>query len=546
MQTDYTTHIDRPHHHVDRDILMEPEPPISVSRFAHVLRNYQHLILLSLAAIAFAYLIIAVGIYLASPAERTISQAFRLDFEGAGSGLYPNKTRFNIADIINGPILTRVWQDNHLGDYVGFGEFSRSIFVLESNQQYDALAAEYQAKLADPKLSPVDRERIQREFELKRESIAKNEYAIYFIRRVENRSIPDPLARKVLLDILNGWADFAVNQQHVIAYQVSVLSPEILTPSALEQSDLVASIEVLRSKANQVISNIQKIETFPGAKLARTPADRISLEEVRLRLDEIVRFRLDLLFVVVLHNPGVITDRTATIRFLESQLAYDQRQLEATQRLADSTREAIAVYEQPGAPEMTTTSASATKTTPQRTGSEAVTPQLSDTFLDRLMTLTGRAYDAQYRQTLVEEYRKAVAETIPLKQAVAYDTQVLDELRKPSGGSTRLDVAAIRSQIEQTRTEIGQLISKMNELFQIISRNMTPSTQLFTLTSPPITQTLRAVSVRRLALYGLFVLLIALPTIIAFCLLHNRIREEETAEQYLRHEREAVTSGKLP
>ncbi len=540
MQTDY---LERTHHQIEREILTEPEPPISVSHFTHVLRSYSPVILLILAVVALAYLIIAIAVFLRTPSEQITSQPFRLDFAGAGQGEYPNKTKFNIADIINGPILTRVWQDDHLGNYIPFGNFSRAVFVLESNRQYDLLAAEYQARLADPKLSPVDRERLQKEFELKTQSITKNEYSINLDRRAGSRSLPEPLARKVLLDVLNDWANFAVNQQHVIAYQVSVLSPEVLNPSAIEQSDPIAAIEVLRSKANRVINNIQKIEKLPGATLARTTSDRLSLEEVRIRLDEILRFRLEPLLAVALHSPGLMSDRTTTTRFLESQLAYDQRQLEAAQRLADSIRESIVVYEQPAATETRQTTAA--KTTEQPKGNEAV-PQLSDTFLDRLMALTGRASDAQYRQNLVDDYRKAVADSIPLKQAVAYDTEVLNELRKSSAGSTTLSPAALRAQIDQTRAEVGQLITKVNELFQVVSRNMTPSTQLFTLTGPPATRMLRGVSLQRLALYGLLVMLLALPTIVVFCLLHNRVREEEAAEEYMKQERKLASAETLP
>src|SRR5207244_11395745 len=119
----------------------------SDSPVMHVLRRYSAVIPLSLACVFLAYLIIALAVYLLSPVEQITSQMFRLDFEGAGQGEYPNKTKFNIADIIGGPTLTRVWQDNRLGDYIAFGDFSRAVFVLESNRQSQLLAGEYQAKL---------------------------------------------------------------------------------------------------------------------------------------------------------------------------------------------------------------------------------------------------------------------------------------------------------------------------------------------------------------------------------------------------------------
>jgi hypothetical protein len=535
-----TNYIERStHQQVDREILMEPELSNSLSHFTHVLRSYLLVIILAVASILLAYMIFAAGRYLLAPAERVTAQPFRLDFEGAGKGEYPNKTKFNVADILNGPILASVWQNNHLSEYVPFGEFSRSVFVLESNREFEQIAADYQARLADPKLTPIDRDRLQKDFDLKTQSIAKNEYTIYFSQPSRSRMIPDTVARKVLLDILNTWADFAVNQQHVIAYQVSVLSPEILKPSALEQTDAVAAIEVLRSKATRVINNVQLIEKLPGAMLARTPADRLSLEEVRIRLDEILRFRLEPLLAAALHSPGLIADRAATNRFLESQLAYDLRQLQAVERYADAVRGAIAIYEQPNASQAANEPGGSPRT-PEQPKSEAAVPQLGDAFLDRLMSLTSRAADLKYRQDLVDDYRVALNGTIPLRQAVAYDTQVLEELRKPGSGAGSITAASIQTQVSETRQEVGQLINKMNELFQIVSRNMTPSGQLFALTGPPTTHKLRGVSLPRLGLYGVLVFLLSIPAVIVLCLVHNRIREEETADEYLRQEHGAV------
>lgn len=201
----------------------------------------------------------------------------------------------------------------------------------------------------------------------------------------------------------------------------------------------------------------------------------------------------------------------------------------------------MAAYEQPASVEQTSTAISQNRPKPEQSkgaaaGGESVMPQLSDTFLDRLITISGRGADAQYRQKLVDEYRAAISATIPLQQAVAYDMQVLNEVRGAGTSGSKADVEKVRAQIEEARVEVGQLIGKVNELFQIVNRNMTPSTQLFTLTSSPVTRTLRSVSLQRLALYGLLVLLIAIPIVIVFCLLHNRVREEEAAEEYLRHE----------
>ncbi|PYQ61253.1 MAG: hypothetical protein DMF58_05495, partial [Acidobacteria bacterium] len=74
-------YLDRPtHHQLDREILLEPEPPLSVSHFTHVIRRYSAVILLSLAGVFLAYLIIALAVYLMSPVTQITSQMFRLDW----------------------------------------------------------------------------------------------------------------------------------------------------------------------------------------------------------------------------------------------------------------------------------------------------------------------------------------------------------------------------------------------------------------------------------------------------------------------------------
>jgi hypothetical protein len=187
------------------------------------------------------------------------------------------------------------------------------------------------------------------------------------------------------------------------------------------------------------------------------------------------------------------------------------------------------------------TEAGQTSKTSGRAPGETVMPQLSDTFLDRLLTLTSQSADTQYRQKLVDEYRIASKETIPFEQAVAYDQQILQEVRGSSAGGAAASAAAVQAQMVGTQQQVRALIGSVNQIYQIVSRNLNPSTQLFTMAATPITRTERTRSLARLALYFILILLIALPMIIIACLLHNRVRREEATEEYLRAEHARTT-----
>ncbi|HEX9985062.1 MAG TPA: hypothetical protein VGF69_17515 [Thermoanaerobaculia bacterium] len=508
----------------DHHDTVEPvEAPISISHLFHTLRAYFPVIVLSMIALAVGYLILAILLYLLAPAKRVTSQAFRIEFSGATEGQYPNGTKFSAAEVISTPVLMKVFRDNELERFTNFAEFSRSIFILEANAEYETLASEYQARLSDPKLTAVDRDRLQREFQLKRASLSKNEYAINYVRTRGTENMPEPAVRKVLSDILSTWSHIAVNDQHVLSYRVAVLSPKVIDPTPLENLEPIISIQILRSKITRLMENVDQVAKLPSAELVRTgDAENDSLTEVRLRLEEILRFRLDPL-VPLVRSAGVNNPASA-IRFFETQLEYDQRQLESQMARAETIRQSLSVYANRDVQGPNPAG------TPRPAEGDTVMPQLSDSFLDRLVTLTSESGDSRFRQTLVEEFQDSSMAIIPLQQAVAYDRSVLEQVRGAvtgSGGNS--DV--IRKQIEETRAEVRKLVVKLNLIHRRVSeQNLNPPTQLYTTTGTPITRVFRAQSLKKLGLMGILTMLIALPVIIGACFIHNRMKEEDRAE----------------
>jgi hypothetical protein len=511
---------------------VEEAETFNIHRLLHVVRHYRYVIVMSMVSLAIVYGVIAITYYLVSPAERLTFQHFRVDFKGAESETYPNGERFSPTEIISAPVLLKTYQDNQLSRYLSFEDFSHSVFVLVSNLEYEKLVADYQARLSDPKLTVVDRERVQKEFELKRDSVAKNEFSINFSRSIgSSHRVPEAVVGKVLADVLNNWADFAINQQHILNYDVSVLSPEVLRPTPVEETDVVAAIQALRSKAIRVTTNIEQIRRLPAANLVRTGNDHISLEEASLRIEDMVRFRLDPL--VAFACSSGLRNSAQTVSFLENQLAYDQREFEDQQRQVDARRDALLMYEDPRTKEMQSTASTPGQRPENRggqAGPEGVTAQLSDSFLDRVLTMAGRSSDLQYRQKLVADYLSAMNATLPSQQAVAYDKHILEEVRKARPAYDASAEQRTRAEIASSRQELLGLVVNVNALYQTICRNMTPSTQLFTVVGPTATSAQNGVSLKNLALIGLVVLLIGLPIIFLLCLVHDLIREDDEKE----------------
>ena len=514
--------------------------PIAISHIFHTLRSYAPAILLTVLGVTLFYTLGAVAYYLTGPTERITTLPFRLDFEGAAAGTYPNGMKFSPAEIVGSQVLLRVFNSNRLDRFVSFPEFSRSLYVLELNAAMERLGMEYQSRLSDPKLTSVERERILKEFDLKRASIAKNEYAISYARDVGGRNVPEQLVRKVLGDVLATWADVATKEQHVLKYDVSILSPKFLDPTPVEQTDSVIAVQVLRLKTLRVMNNISELLSLPAARLARTKTEGLTLVETRLRLEEIMRFRLEPLVPLAVSNGGVSNPRT-TISFVETQLAHDQRSLAARQAAVSAVREALLIYftNQSGSAQAVAEAAGGPEGTEgQQKERSPVTPQLSESFIDRLLALTSNSADLEYRQKMIDNYRQASQDVIPLQEAVAYDNHVLNELRRATPGSSAA-AGDVRAQIESIRDDVRSMIRTITELHDIVSANLNPTTDLFTTTSPPYTRVHRSRNLPNLMLLGILVMLASLILAALGALLHRRVKEEEAEEGYVQKEQPA-------
>jgi hypothetical protein len=507
----------------------EPAPPVSFRRIFRTLRAYLPVIGLSLAAVLVGYVIVAVAAYVYAPVERITSVNFRLEFEGAERGFYPNGVRFSTAEIISSPILTRVYHDNDLGRFTKFRDFANSVFILEANAAQEKLANEYRARLTDARLTSVDRERIAREYELKLSSLAKNEYSVNYrrLRRVD--PVPEVVARKVLQDILRTWANFAANEQHVLKYRVAVLSPDVVAGPRGDVGNPIVNTMLLRDRVNRLIENIGKLRNLPNAELARTK-DGLSLTDVTISLEEIIRFRIDPL-IDRIADAG-LDNRAETVRFLNTQLAYDERQLRTQILTAESAQRTLALYVN-GQTEDLASSAGVTTTAQRPAGAgaegETVMPQLSENFIDRLMQLTASSLDTEFRQKLAERYQAAALQIAPLEEQVAYDRAVIENIRTASSVGGTVTRETVVQEVIAIRNDVRRLTVLVQQIHADVSRNLNPSTHLYTATAP-YARVERTLTLGRLAQYCLLLMAIALPIIVLLVLLHNRMRQEEVEE----------------
>src|SRR5450759_2631584 len=199
----------------------EIDDEISLKPYFEALGGYRRVIGAAVIGVGALFVVGVLLVFLIAPVERVGSIQFRLLFDGAEKGEYSNHTPFSPTEIVAAPVLTEVYTINDLQRFGKYENFKDSMFVKQSNPDLDLLAFEYQALLADTKLSPIDRARIQDEFKKKREAMVDPSYSISMRRHERLKTLPRDLMDKVLMDTLNTWAKPADERKGASKYNVA-------------------------------------------------------------------------------------------------------------------------------------------------------------------------------------------------------------------------------------------------------------------------------------------------------------------------------------
>jgi hypothetical protein len=512
----------------DVDEADRPYDVISLRPYFETLWSYRRVIAVGVLGAAVFYLVVVLLVFLTSPTERLSSVPFRLLFDGAEKGEYPNGTLFSASEIVAGPVLTEVFKINDLQRYGKYEDFKDTLFVLQSNLDLDLLGYEFQARLADTRLTPVDRSRIEEEFRRKREALVDPVYSLNIRRHERLSTMPGDLVNKVLLDVLAVWAKQADERKGATKYNVDVLSPGILQRQMLDQEDYLVAIDIMRAKTARVLSTLAEMEKLPGAKAIRVGEDRVTVAEVRAGLEDVIRFKLEPLMGLIRSEGVTKNSRGLSVYATNQQFQLRQEQLQAAARveaLQASVREFSSQRGMSGGDARAATG---------QTGSPGgtITPQLDQTFLDRLMNLSIAKDEFEYRRKITDRIIEETDVVASRAREAAYYDDLAKELRTSSGrtvGSPET-IAFIKTRSAQAFDEIVRGIEKTALIYKDLSAlNLNPSSTVFAITGPFTQQTVRPVALRTVGLYLVLVLMLAFTLVPIGCLIHHALRSRRTA-----------------
>lgn len=497
--------------------MTETEPTgdeIRIGEFFKPLSAYWRVIALVTTA-ATALVLIIGGVYLWQwqPTRWEVSVPFTPLFING----YPNGTGFSSTEVVDRSVLDEVYDTNHLETYCSREEFLGGFFVEATSVELAIIDREYQARLADTRLSAVDRERVQSEYRAKRQS-APISYRLAWIRSPACARLPPALGAKILPDVLTTWADNAVNKRNVLQ-QVALLTPAIFAPmKEIQNQPLLNRADMIRSSIDRVVSQLQRIETFSGANAVRMPKSGVTFIQLRQRLQDLMQGYVDPLMIQVAH----IGRTEESLQWIQHVYDHTDAERKSAEDRANAYEKALREY---SGVQISAPAAGADRS---KSGeAQGLTMQLDRSLFEQLFQLG--SVNAAYRLELTRSMVAARLTVVDFATSVEFYKRLLDTLQRGRGnGALTADEAEQR--LTAIAREAADLLAQANELFNEFSRSsLLPGTLLYRLEAPPVATTVRSFALRDYALVVLETVILTPVVAAIVALVHYRVRRRRTA-----------------
>lgn len=352
-------------------------------------RNYRglRLIVVSLAALV---LLGTAAFALRTPPMITYSMILSLAFPQAEKDRYPNQAPFGITDIVTRSVLEEVWRQNELEKQnISLNDLIKSVSIVQYADNAQFIRTKYQTMLARKGLNQTEISTLERDYKAELESASKKE-VLLSITVPYSSALSGTLAKKVLTDIPRVWSYQAINKLGVTS--IPNVESDNLNEVNFKRYTPFQMVDYFYKSADNLEKTLTVIESFPGGKTLRDTQTGRTVEDLKKKLSEIVRYWiLDFdNYVQVSFQPNEIERLSAEIQLKELSVRRNEFLTQAN-IYRNSLNDYDALKQQK--------ENFGFNSTDQRNG-QANALQLQGDTLQRLMNLGSQNKDAEFRQEL--------------------------------------------------------------------------------------------------------------------------------------------------
>lgn len=450
-----------------------------VRRHRRALLMIPALVTLIVGVLAGAYLVWLQPVHLTSVLE------FRPQLVGLRMS-YPNGTSFALSDITNRSILDAVYDANELEDYCSRDEFANGFYVEERSTRRELLDADYGGRI-EAELVADQRQRLRVEWEDRLAALPRT-FRLVFVRSTACAGLPGAVLSKTMTEILTQWGRDSDIRRGVLALTIPRLTPEMVAASDDDSLHPVLRLDGLRNVTLQVGAVVEAVLARPASAAVRVEGTPSTFVELRLALERLQRARVEPLMM------------QAAAGAPREVAAWAQAMADSSARELEGLRGREAAYQ------LTLREFSGENAGTRvggRTGSgvigesaqfPAVTPQLDQTFVDRLIQMS--VFNHPLREGLAEQLKEAALATQSELERSRFYESLARAARTPGSQTSAASVAAgLQSNMAGATALIAQLSVLLADYDTFVYR---PEAELFAFESPVMSRVERGFSPRDL------------------------------------------------
>lgn len=443
------------------------------------------------------------------PVRSVSSLEFTPLFAGAAQGRYPNKLPFGPTDVVDSTILSIVYDNNSIKDYCPREVFERAFFVDQQSDEVAFLEAEFNARLSDLRLTTVDRERIQAEYQSRRAALPKN-YQVTFVRPQACSKMPPVMVSKVMSDVLSTWASESAEKRGVMRQDIDVLSPSIFDVQSYGGSSVFIRAGVLRGALMRVAENLSAVRTIDGAALIRLQPEGTSFLEVQGRINDLFTFRLIPAVIAAARSGGRETQARDWI--LETVASSERDQASAEGKVA-SLNAALREFAETAVP----AGGDSGKRAP---GADSGGGGIDRGVLDLVLGMSKER--TEYAQKLTEAIVKESMRAVAARDTAAAYRRLLPAAVASTGPT--MTPAELEAELDEIVKQAKALTQRFNDLYLEFSRvSFRTDTAMYRTEKPVSASVYRSMTARQLVMLLGLVLVGTLVLVFAALVIRGRV-----------------------
>jgi hypothetical protein len=468
------------------------EDRMVVRRFFAALRGKWRVPLVVTCILFFLVAVVLAILRLILPTTTIFVSQFHFTFPGAELGRFPNEMQFSINEVIDPAILDLAYDQLDVGKYginreKFYGAFSIRPFLLTETEISDR----FRQQLSDRRLSFSERERVEQQLKNQLEQASRGAAELSFIIQSEI-PIPTQVGRAIVEKIPFIWSKLAIEKKGVLRIPGFSGTRNLISQSSLDQQLLPLRIVSLTVASQRLEERTTELLKTPGVMTMADPANGESIRDIERDISDFQLLQVNpLRAVLVTYHFDDGGDELQ--RIVERQIANGDIQITDLTKQADALSDNIVQFVQAASGLKGRSVESKGGSEGGAVGGSTTIPQVSESFIDKIIELTRADRQSEQLQAFVADRMQAQYELrrrgITAQAQQRTWTELLNDLRADSAGRKALDAAtqtAIAGRIHSAAEQANAKWSALSRIESEFAANRTGRTaEIYALYATP-------------------------------------------------------------